>query len=50
MVWEAVLFYVNEDAIRNIMGELFEFSSIGGNGNGPRAETVLCFTGMYVSI
>ena len=44
MVWEAVLFYVDEDAVRNIMQELFNFCK-GGNGDGPRAETMLCFTG-----
>jgi len=47
MVWEAVLFYVDEDAVRNIMKELFDFSKSGGNGDNPRAETMLCFTGMY---
>uniref|UniRef100_A0A7S1Z823 Rieske domain-containing protein n=1 Tax=Ditylum brightwellii TaxID=49249 RepID=A0A7S1Z823_9STRA len=44
LVWEAVLFYVNEDAVRNIMNELFAFVRIGGNGGDPRAETMLCFT------
>ena len=44
-VWEAVLFYVNEDAVRNIMGEMFSFAQKGGNGDDPRAETLLCFTG-----
>jgi len=43
IVWEAVLFYVNEDAIRNIMQDLFDFAK-GGNGDSERAETLLCFT------
>lgn len=42
-VSEAVLFYVNEDAIRNIMQEFFEFAN-GGNGQSKRAETLFCFT------
>ena len=45
MVWEAVLFYVNEDAVRNIMEDLFSFARRGGNGDDSRAETLLCFTG-----
>ena len=45
LVWEAVLFYVNEDAVRNIMDELFAFARTGGNGDDPSAETLLCFTG-----
>jgi O-methyltransferase involved in polyketide biosynthesis len=45
-VWEAVLFYVNEDAVRNILQELFSFAQPDGNGG---AETMLCFTGtLYV--
>lgn len=48
MVWEAVLFYVNEDAVRNIMGDLFAFAKKGGNGEDPSAETLLCFTGTKV--
>ena len=48
MVWEAVLFYVNEDAVRNIMSELFAFAKKGGNGDDPSAETLLCFTGTNV--
>jgi len=43
-VWEAVLFYVNEDAIQNIFKELFSFSQKGGNGDDPRAESMICFT------
>ena len=43
-VWEAVLFYVNESAIRNIMSDLFAFAQPGGNGDSPKAETMLCFT------
>jgi len=43
-VSEAVLFYVNEDAVRNIMNDFFEFASEGGNGESPRAETLFCFT------
>jgi len=42
-VSEAVLFYVNEDAIRNIMQEFFDFAN-GGNGESKRAETLFCFT------
>lgn len=45
VVCEAVLFYVNEDAVRNIMKDLFSFAEPGGNGDSPRAETMLCFTG-----
>jgi len=36
-VWEAVLFYVNEDAVRNIMTELTDFTS-------SRTNSMLCFT------
>jgi len=43
-VWEAVLFYVDEDAIRNIFDELFDFAKVGGNGEDARAESMLCFT------
>jgi len=43
-VWEAVLFYVNDDAIRNIFQELFDFSQTGGNGDSARAESMICFT------
>lgn len=43
-VWEAVLFYIDEDAVRNIMNDLFKFAQPGGNGESPRAETLLCFT------
>jgi len=50
LVWEAVLFYVNEDAVRNIMSELFAFAKKGGNGDGSRAETLLCFTGKSQAI
>ena len=49
-VWEAVLFYVNEDAVRNIMKDLFEFAQPGGNGDSPNAETMICFTGAYVDL
>lgn len=44
LVSEAVLFYVNEDAIRNIMEDFTTFASEGGNGNSERAETLICFT------
>lgn len=40
-VWEAVLFYVNEDAIRNIMRDLFDFCSPEGNQG---VESMLCMT------
>lgn len=43
-VSEAVLFYVNEDAVSNIMKEFFDFSKPGGNGNSDKAETLVCFT------
>lgn len=43
-----VLFYVDEGAVRNIMQELFDFSKVGGNG--PTAETMLCFTGKTIPI
>ena len=46
-VWEAVLFYVDEDAVRNIMGELFDFAGPKGNAG---AETMLCFTGEFVAV
>jgi len=36
-VWEAVLFYVNEDAVRNIMKELTDFTA-------SRENAMLCFT------
>jgi len=42
-VSEAVLFYVNEDAVSNIMNEFFEYAN-GGNGESERAETLFCFT------
>jgi len=42
-VSEAVLFYVNEDAVSNIMNEFFDFAN-GGNGESPKAETLFCFT------
>mmetsp|Transcript_3185 Transcript_3185/g.8794 ORF Transcript_3185/g.8794 Transcript_3185/m.8794 type:complete len:107 (+) Transcript_3185:1350-1670(+) len=43
--YSLVLFYVDEDAVRHIMDELFSFASAGGNGSeNPRAETMLCFT------
>ncbi len=45
LVSEAVLFYVNEDAVRNFMMDLFKFAKEGGNGKSPHAETLLCFTG-----
>jgi len=43
-VSEAVLFYVNEDAVSNIIQEFFDFASEGGNGESARAETLFCFT------
>eukprot|EP00587_Corethron_hystrix_P003373 CAMPEP_0113314904 /NCGR_PEP_ID=MMETSP0010_2-20120614/10777_1 /TAXON_ID=216773 ORGANISM="Corethron hystrix, Strain 308" /NCGR_SAMPLE_ID=MMETSP0010_2 /ASSEMBLY_ACC=CAM_ASM_000155 /LENGTH=853 /DNA_ID=CAMNT_0000171281 /DNA_START=275 /DNA_END=2836 /DNA_ORIENTATION=+ /assembly_acc=CAM_ASM_000155 len=43
-VSEAVLFYVNEGAVRNIMNDFFNFASQGGNGDSERAETLFCFT------
>jgi methyltransferase (TIGR00027 family) len=43
-VWEAVLFYVNEDAVRNILQELFSFAQPGGNDG---AESMFCFTGTF---
>ena len=48
LVSEAVLFYVNEDAVRNFMMDLFKFAKKGGNGESPHAETLLCFTGMFI--
>lgn len=44
LVFEAVLFYVDESAVRNIMQELFDFSQVGGNGDDPRAQAMICFT------
>jgi len=43
-LFEAVLFYVNEDAIRNIFDELSAFAQPGGNGENEKAETLICFT------
>ena len=43
-VFEAVLFYVEEDAIRNIMGDL---SSFMGSWRERGAEALLCMTGSY---
>lgn len=44
LVFEAVLFYVDESAVRNIMQELFDFTKLGGNGDDPRAQGMICFT------
>lgn len=41
-VSEAVLFYVNEDAVSNIFQEFFDFTK--NNGDSPKAETLFCFT------
>jgi len=44
VVSEAVLFYVNEDAVMNVMQEFFDFAKPGGNGDSEKAETLFCFT------
>jgi O-methyltransferase involved in polyketide biosynthesis len=43
-VFEAVLFYVEEDAIRNIMDDLVSFM---GSWQERGAEALLCMTGAY---
>ncbi len=46
VIYFLVLFYVNEDAVRNIMQELFDYSK--SREDGKDSESMLCFTGMSV--
>jgi len=42
VVSEAVLFYVNEDAVKNVIEEMFAFAKSGEDDE--QAETLFCFT------
>ena len=44
-VFEAVLFYVEEDAIRNIMNDLSTFMTRRNSNNPTAPEALLCMTG-----